>query len=238
MTPVLPTRSHPGLGRLEVPKPDCVFSEPTEVQSDVTCAASATGATTVTATLTDSTRRDQGRLEPADLRHRTPPARSPSACRSPARPRATSTLGVGVHRRRRPRSSATLTDTATGQPIKGLAAAFTKQAPAARPRPRPASATSAANGTATVSQTVKVATTFAREDRRHQGVRRRHADLARHAPSASARPDLDRAAVSTLDAWYGDPVTVSGTLTRDVGRPDRPRRRRQPRRSPSPPRRP
>src|SRR6185436_861522 len=52
VTPVLPTGRTLASVAWKSPKADCVFSSPTEIQSDVTCAAAASNATTVTATLT------------------------------------------------------------------------------------------------------------------------------------------------------------------------------------------
>jgi hypothetical protein len=211
VTPALPTGRTLASVAWKSPKADCVFSDPTEVQSDVTCAASASSATTVTATLTDST--GATRVVSSPLTFAVNTARPVTVDLSVASQSADDVASASVCTGAPTAVSATLSDTATGLPIKGLAAAFTKQATDA-PVSSAGSGTSGANGAATVWTTLKVATTFAaRTAATKVYAAATPASLASTVGQCSA--DLD-ATASTLDTWYRDPVTVSGTLTRDV----------------------
>jgi hypothetical protein len=212
VTPALPTGRRLASVAWTSKKTDCVFSDPTGLQSDVTCSAASTTSTTVTATLTDSTGATKIVSSPLTFAINT--ARPVTVGLSVAAQDAADVDSASLCNGAASPVVATLTDTATDQPIKGLAAAFTKQATGATTPSSAGSATSTADGTATVSQTTKVATTFG-------------AKTAATKVYAAAGPATLPTSVGTcspsltadatgLEVWYGDPVTVSGTLTRDV----------------------
>ena len=191
---------------------DCTFSAPTEIQSDVTCSAAATGSTTVTATLTDST--GAKKVVTSPLTFATGTARPVTVGLSVAGQDAADVDAASVCIGAATPVTATLTDTATGQPIKGLAAAFTKQATGAATASSAGSGASSVEGTATVSQTLKVATRFGAKVAATK-VYAAAGPTTLDTTVGKCSPELD-ATVSSLEAWYGDPVTVSGTLTRDA----------------------
>ncbi|WP_418064227.1 hypothetical protein [Pimelobacter simplex] len=184
---------------------DCVFGSPAELQTSVTCAATASAPTTVTATLTDST--GASRTVTSPLTFATGTAR-PVTVAFPAGTSTAVCTGAAFP------LIARVVDTASGQPVKGLAVALTKQtatmtAPAAAGSPL-----TTVEGTAVLSQTATVATTYRARTTAGTvyaagGPATLVATPARCATALTA--ELDRSAT-----YYGDPVSVSGRLTAAV----------------------
>jgi 5-hydroxyisourate hydrolase-like protein (transthyretin family) len=187
---------------------DCTFSAPAQLQTDVTCNASSAAAATVTATLVDSTGATKTVTSPLTFAAGT------------ARP---VTLALGAAGQTPPSGGsapvctgapfalvATVLDTASGQPVKGLTATFTKKSETMTTAAAAGSATTTAAGTATTSQTVTTATTYKAQTAAGTtyaagGPASLTAVPARCATSLTA--DADRS-----DVYYSDPVTVSGRL--------------------------
>ena len=104
-------------------RPDCSFSDPTEVQSTVTCAATSVAPTSVTVRLVDSSGATKTRTSP--LTFATNTARPVSVSLGVAgQDGATASVCTGAGFP----VAATVTDAASGLPVKGLSASFTKQA--------------------------------------------------------------------------------------------------------------
>jgi hypothetical protein len=180
------------------------------VQSTVTCGAAATGSTTVTAVLTDSTGATKTITSPltfatgttrpvtVNLTAASQDGATPSVCTGATFP----VRGQVI-------------DTASGQPVKGLAVSFSKQASNATLATAAGSGTTGADGAATLNQSETLATTYSAKTTAGTV-------YAAAAPaSLVATPgtctvaltgSADRSAI-----YYGDPVTVTGTLTRQVG---------------------
>ena len=211
VTPSLPTGRSVTRVVWKAARTDCVFDPADQLQSEVTCSASATGSTTVTATITDSTGATKtvsgpltfapGGTRPVSLTTRVAgQVGSPaSVCTGAPSPVA-----------------ATVTDVASGLAVKGLTVSFTKVATGATTTPLAAgSAATTATGVATVNAAVTASTDLAA----------RTAATTTYAASTSASQTAvpgkctttltGSAAASELD--HGTGVTVSGLLTRTAG---------------------
>lgn len=189
---------------------DCTFATPTELQTTVTCNASATGSTTVTAVLTDSTGATKTVTSP--LTFATGTARPVTLTLGAAgQTGATASVCTGAAFGVR----AGLVDTASGQPVKGLVVGFTKQAVGSATIASAGSGTSNVEGAAAINQNVTVpyrysARTTANTVYAAATPATVTATPEKCAPTLAAGKD-----VSAI--YYGDPVTVTGTLTRTVG---------------------
>lgn len=209
VTPSLPTGRTLTSITWKSARTDCVFSDPTEVQTDVTCGATAAAPTTVTATLVDSA--GATKVVTSPLTFATGTAR-PVAVRLGGAGQLPADGGtVRVCTGAAFPLVATVVDTTTGQPVKGLATAFTKQTAAMTTAAGAGSATSLVDGTATSNQTAVTTTTYrgrtpAGKVYAAGGVATVVATPARCATSITAA--ADRTAI-----YYADPVTVSGTLS-------------------------
>lgn len=158
VTPVLPSGRTVASVQWRSARSDCAFSSPQAVQTDVVCNAAATGSTTVTATVTDSTGATKVVTSPLTFAVETGRAigvRLGAAGQAPA-DGGTAAVCAGAAFP----LTATVVDTASGQPVKGLTAALTKQtatmtAPASAGAP-----VTGATGVATQTQTATVSTTY------------------------------------------------------------------------------
>jgi hypothetical protein len=194
-------------------RPDCSFDTPADVQSTVTCAATAAAPTTVSATLTDSS--GATRTVTSPLTFATGTARPLTAVLSVAGQHSDATSRASMCTSTASPVAAVLTDAATGLPVKGLGAAFTKQT-AAQTAPVSAGAGSTdITGRVTVNQTAAVPTTYAVRTNASP-VYAAMSAVTMPATVARCSPTLT-AEASSLGVYYADPVTVSGTLTRTVG---------------------
>lgn len=192
---------------------DCVFGSPAGLQTDVTCNASAAAPTTVTATITDST--GATRTVSSPLTFATGTARPVTVRLGAAGQQPTDGGTAAVCTGAAFPLTARVTDTATGQPVKGLPVALTKQtatmtAPAGAGTP-----TTAVTGVATQSQTATVGTTY--RARTTAGTVYGAGGPATLAAAPGRCTTSLTASASTAAVYHGDPVTVSGTLTATAG---------------------
>ncbi|NHA01425.1 hypothetical protein G5V59_20630 [Nocardioides sp. W3-2-3] len=192
---------------------DCAFSAPQALQTDVTCNAAATGSTTVTATVTDSSGATKTVTSPltfASGAARPIGVALGAAGQTPA-DGGTAAVCTGAAFP----LTATVLDTASGQPVKGLTATLTKQTAAMLAPASAGAPATGATGTATQSQTATVATTY----------RARVAATARYAAAGPATlvaaparcTTALTAALDETEVWYGDPVVATGRLTASAG---------------------
>lgn len=191
---------------------DCVFGTPAEVQSTVTCAASATAATTVTATLVDSSGATKTVSSP--LTFLTGTARPVRIALSAAGQSTDDTAAASVCTSAGFPLVATVVDVATGAPVKGLAVSFTKKTATMTAPATAGSGSTTVAGAATLTQSATLTTTYVA----------RVAATAVYAAATSPALDVvpSKCTVSLTGAkdrgatYYGDPVTVAGTVTRTV----------------------
>lgn len=188
---------------------DCVFSAPTAVQTDVTCGATAATPTTVTATLVDSS--GATKVVKSPLTFATGTARPVSVRLGAAGQLPADGGGVRVCTSAAFPLVATVVDTATAQPVKGLAAAFTKQTTAMTAPAAAGSATSSVHGTATSNQTTTLATTY--RGRTALGKVYAASNVAWLVATPARCTTSISATADQSDIYYADPVTVSGTLS-------------------------
>lgn len=188
---------------------DCTFTAPAEVQTQVTCGATASAPTTVTATLVDSSGATKVIRSP--LTFATGTARPVSIRLGAAGQLPADGGGVAVCTGAAFPLVATVVDTSTGQPVKGLAAAFTKQTAAMTAPAAAGSATSSVDGTATSNQTITLATTY--RGRTPLGTVYAASNVASLVATPARCTTSLTAAADESDIYYADPVTVSGTLS-------------------------
>lgn len=188
---------------------DCTFSDAAGLQTDVTCNASASGSTTVTAVLTDSTGATKTVTSP--LTFATGTARPVTLAIAAAGQSGTASVCTGAAFPVR----AAAVDTASGQPVKGLSVSFTKLAGTATVASAAGAGTTSIEGAAVLNQTATLRTTY--------GVK-----TVAGTVYAAGTPDSVVATPGTCsptlagskdlaDVYYADPVTVTGTLTRVAG---------------------
>jgi hypothetical protein len=188
---------------------DCSFSAPTQLQTDVTCAATAAAPTTVTATLVDST--GAARAVTSPLTFATGTARPVTlsigaAGQSPAEGGNAAVCTSGTFA-----VTPQVLDSASGLPVKGLATAVTKQTAAMTAPASAGSPLTAVDGVATLNQAVTTATTYrARTALGKVYAAAGPASLV--AVPAKCSTSLTASANASA-VYYGDPVTVSGTLS-------------------------
>ena len=212
VTPSLPSGRTVTRVAWKAARTDCTFVPADQLQSEVTCSASATGSTTVSATITDSTGATKtvtGPLTFASGGTPRPVTLTTTVAGQTGSPASVCT-GAGAP------ITATVTDVASGLPVKGLSVAFTKVATGATTAPLAAgSAASSATGTATVSLVATTSTDVAA----------RTAATTTYAASASSKQTAVPAkctttltgTAGTTDVDHGSGVTVSGLLTRAAG---------------------
>lgn len=213
VTPVLPSGRTVTSVQWRSARADCAFTTPTEAQTEVVCGAFATGSTTVTATVTDSTGATKVVTSPLTFAAETGRAigiRLGAAGQQPADGGTAAVCTSAAFP-----LTATVVDTASGRPVKGLTTALTKQT-AAMTAPASAGApVTGASGVATQNQTAALATTY----RGRVAVSRVYA-AAGPATLLAAPARCTTTLTAALDdtaLWYGDPVTVSGTLGATAG---------------------
>ncbi|MCF6379175.1 hypothetical protein L2K70_16300 [Nocardioides KLBMP 9356] len=190
-------------------KADCTFSDPTSIQTDVTCSAASSTATTVTATLVDSS--GAQKVVSSPLTFSTAPRTVGVRSMIAGQPATTSPTATACTSAPTP-VQAYFYDTATSLPVKGLAAAITKTVGTTSTA---LTATSDASGNATATVTMPVATAFSMTNKALP-VWPVTAPVAQNATVATCTVAL-QAAVDVTSPWYGDPVTVTGRATRQVG---------------------
>lgn len=209
VTPALPSGRTVASVQWKSAKADCVFSAPTALQTEVACNASATGSTTVTATLTDSTGATKAVTSPLTFATGTarPVAIALGAAGQSPADGGTAAVCTGAAFP----LTARVVDVASGRPVKGLATTLTKQT-AAMTAPASAGApVTAITGEATQSQTATVATTY--RGRVAAGSVYAAAGPATLVASPGRCTTALTADLAADEVWYGDPVTVTGALT-------------------------
>ena len=189
---------------------DCVFSAPTELQSDVTCSASASGTTSVSAMLVDSTGATKTVTSPLTFATGTarPVTLDFSVASQPSGPASVCT-GAAFP------VQGTVTDVTTGQAVKGLTVSFTKQTATMTAPGAAGSLLTTTAGAAVLNGMASVPTTFAARTTGNATYAAATAAGIAAVPSTCS-PDLTGTADKDA-VYYGETVTVSGTLTRTVG---------------------
>lgn len=178
-------------------------------QAAVTCPVTAATATTLTALLTDSAGATKSLTSP--LTFQTTGTRRPVAVALTVQGQSPSTsvcsgLATPV--------SARVVDAASGAPVKGLAVTLTRRAPTATTPTAAALRVSATDGSATAALATTSAVTY--------GATTAAAGLFSAGVAAGVAATTTQcatqlaASASTAQAWYGDTVTVTGTLTRTL----------------------
>lgn len=216
VTPLLPTGRTLASVAWKAGRADCSFSAPTAVQSDVTCNAGVTSSTLVTATLVDST--GAKKVVSSPLTFATGSARPVTAVLSVAGQSSAGAGAASVCTGATTPVTVALTDTATGQPIKGLAATLARTV--GTTTTTSSLPITKADGVGVGSVALTTAASFSAATKATTVYAAAPA-VTKAATVGLCAPELT-AAASTLSPWYGDPVTVSGTLTRDVGGVDVP----------------
>ncbi|GAB3682643.1 hypothetical protein [Angustibacter aerolatus] len=212
VTPVLPPGRTLTSVTWKAANTACLLGSPSEVQTDVTCPVSLTKGTTLTATLVDSTGATKVVSSPLALT--TTGALRPVTVEAHLAGQSGTDEGVctGVPAP----LLGQVTDTATEQPVLGLKVTFrrTTAAGAVSTSSAATGLTGVARGSLTTSAPVTAGASTAAVGRFAAGTATSAAVTA-----AACTPAL--AAESGADeSYYGDPVTVSGTLTRTLGGDD------------------
>jgi hypothetical protein len=207
LTPQLPDGDALASVNWKAARADCTLATPGELQTTVSCPATLTGATSVTATVTDVLGASKTITLPFGF--------TTSAVKRPVglsfsvagQSGAGQSLCTGASTPLR----AIVTDSATGQPVKGLPVTFTRQSGTALPTTA-GTASSLADGTATFNLSSTLAVTL--------GVRSAaagsfSADAGQSMPVTVAKcvPSV-AGATDRTSSYYGDPVTVTGLLSR------------------------
>ena len=187
---------------------DCAFTEPTELVTDVVCNAGTATATTVTATVTDSSGATRTVSSPLTFTTATPrdvtvglrvdgQDATAQVCTSTAFPLAL-----------------TAVDTATGLPVKGLTLSATKQADGSTTVATTGTKASDATGTSVLSAAAATGTTFTAKSTA-VGAWRAAAPVSVRAVPAKCTVALSADATPTT-LYYNDALTVTGSLTRQL----------------------
>lgn len=189
---------------------DCVFEDTAAEQTTVSCPASASAPTKVTAVVTDST--GATRSVTSALTFATRTARAITLTTEvDGQGGAAASVCHGASFA----VAATAVDAASGLPVRGLPVSFTRRTAAMAAPATVGAALSQGTGVATTSATAALATTYAAKT------------LAGTVYAAGASTPLVatpsgcvvslNAEAGRTDVYYGDTVTVSGTLTRELG---------------------
>lgn len=186
---------------------DCVFADPSAEQTTVSCPANASAATKVTALVTDSTGATKSVTSALTFATKTARAITLTAgvdgqSGSTASVCSSATFPV----------TASAVDQATGLPIRGLTVTFTRQTAAMAVPVASGSGPSQLDGVASTTSTAPVTTTYAAKTTAGT-VYAAGASASVTATSAACTVGLS-ATSDTGDLYYGDPVTVTGRLTR------------------------
>ncbi len=193
---------------------DCTVTPAADgTQASVTCGAGSATVTTLTATLVDSTGATKAVTSPLTFQA-TGTRRAVTVGLAVDGQTGTGGVCTGV-----PSSGVvTVLDQASGVPVKGLSAAYTRQAPGATAPSTAAFKLTGADGTATASLVTSTPTTYAATT---AAVGMFSAGTAAGVAVTPARCTAALSATpSTLNPWYGDTVSVRGSLRRTVSSKD------------------
>lgn len=212
VAPTLPPGREIASVRWRSARADCGFSAPTQLQTDVTCAATASAPTTVTATLVDST--GATKIVTSPLTFATGTARPVTL----AVGAAGQSPGAGGTARVCTSAAFPVTmqvrDEASGQPVKGLAVKLTKQTTAMTTASAAGSGVTTVAGLAAVAQTATLSTTY-RASTVSGAVYAAAGPVALTAVPGRCATALTAAADRT-SVYYGDPVRLTGALSASV----------------------
>jgi hypothetical protein len=210
LTPQLPDGDSLASVSWKPARTDCAIAAPTEQQTTVSCPATLTGLTSVTATVTDVLGASKAVSLPLSFSASTV-KRAVSLSMAVA---GQSGAGQSLCTSASTPIRAVALDTSTGLPIKGLPVTFTRQLGTALPATA-GSASSQADGAATLSLSSTVAVTLGA---RSAAAGPFSAAAASSVPVTVAKcvPSLTGAADKDT-SYYGDPVTVTGQLSRAAG---------------------
>jgi len=210
-TPQLPDGDALASINWKAARSDCTFDDPTSLTPTVTCPATLTGTTTVTATAVDTAQVSKALTLSLTF--------SVAATKRPVSislglvgqgPNASMCAGVLTPTR------AVVTDTATGRPVKGLAVTFTR-AYNTSPAGTAGAATTLFDGTATANLAAS-----ATAGPVTLGARSAQAGSFAANPGITMGVSVGHCTVtlagspSATQTYYGDPVTITGTATRDA----------------------
>jgi len=210
LTPQLPDGDALGSVSWKAARPDCTLGSPTDLQTTVSCPAALTGTTTVTATVTDVLGASKAVSLPLSFTTSTtkrPISLSLSvAGQSGAGQSLCTTASTPIR--------AVAVDVATGQPVKGLPVTFTRQTGTGLAAAA-GSASSQADGAATFNLSSIVAVTLGARTAVAGSFAASTAaavpvTVAKCLPAVTGVTDRDT-------SYYGDPVTVTGQLSRAAG---------------------
>jgi hypothetical protein len=211
VAPALPTGRTLRSVSWSAARSDCAFEAPTSLSSSVTCGASATADTTVTATVTDST--GAVKSVTSALTFVTGTARPVSIILSAAGQTTASASTASVCTGAPFGLVATAVDAASGSPVKGLGVALSAQVGGVLGTL--GSIATSLLGSSSLTQTITAATTYT------AGSPAGAVYAAGTSPTLTAVPGTcEESLTGSLDrtsTYFGDPVTVTGTVTRPVG---------------------
>lgn len=209
VAPVVPTDATLASVAWTASRKDCSFDDPAALDTTMTCNAGDAGTVKVTATLVDS--------DGAKASMTSTVAFVVSKTKRPV------TVSLGVDGQSGTASvctgdpapvRGTVVDTATGDPVKGVTVRFGRRAATATSYATSSSAVTGADGVAIGKVAASVASVY---DATSNGIGAFQASAPAAATQdvtvAACAPQLT-GTVSTTSAWYGDTLTVSGTVER------------------------
>ncbi len=218
VTPALPTGRSVTSVTWTAGRKDCTFATPTALQSTVTCPATVSAATTVTATVVDSTGATKSVTSPLTFAAGT--ARPVSLAVTAAGQTPADGASASVCTGAAFPLAATVTDTATGLPVKGLSTSFTRRTATATTTSSAGSAPTGSDGVATVSPSTTTPLVYGAKTVTGAVYTAGTSNAVAVSP-AQCSPVLT-ATTSSHAIYLGDAVTVAGTLTRDLDGEDVP----------------
>lgn len=209
VTPAVPTgRTITSIAWTSLRK-DCVFADPTAEQTTVGCPANAGAPTKVTALVTDSTGATKSVTSALTFATKTSRPITLTTVVDGQTGATASVCGGATFP-----VTAKAVDQATGLPIRGLSVSFTRKTAAMATPAASGAGLTQINGFASTNGTAAAATTYAAKTVAGTVY------AAGTAASLTATPApctvTLAAEADTDDLYYGDPVTVTGTLTRDL----------------------
>lgn len=210
VTPQLPAGDAVASIAWRAARADCTFSAPSAAQTQLSCPAAATGSTTISVTVTDTAR--VSKLVSVPLAFNVTGAKRAVTVSATLSGQSGSVQSACTSAASSLRAS--VVDVATGLPVKGILVSFSRQSGVGAPVSL-ASGSSGVDGAAASTLVTATPVTIAAKS----GVLGPF--LAGTATSfsvsaAKCTPSIS-AVASTSSIYYGDPVTVSGRLTRTAG---------------------
>ncbi|MCW2524953.1 MAG: hypothetical protein JWO63_3288 [Frankiales bacterium] len=209
-TPTLPSGQSIATVSWSVARSDCAIAAPTLLQTTVRCPADATGATTVTASASDTAGAHVTASAPLTFGPADGSRPVAVALSATGQTGSTMTFCAGTPTP----VQAVVTDQATGEPVQGITVAFTSQADGAEPT-TVGTAVTDAQGLAQASLTATTDVQFGASTSA-AGAFAADGPVSIAATAASCTGALS-SALNQILSYYGDPVTVTGSLTETAG---------------------